>query len=540
MADIRIKDLTTTASSTASDDFFAADGTTNGTRKLSAYSPTFGGNATVSGTLTVSGSGTSAIGGMLKGAAATYSGNPPTGVTSAFQVDVENATTRDVLSFGDASRAGLLRGYHDGSGGIRWQFGRYAGGAYDEYARFEGTTAANGKLLIYGTTASTTTSSGALVVGNGTSGGLGVGGSIYLGGSIISESAAATFQMQGTGNTTGVKTINLLRSDGLDTLTIGLTGTAYAGVLNAGGLGNNEGYIYNAAPFRVFIGATSTNRFDFTSSQFKINPTTASNSTSSGALVIGNGTQGGLGVGGNAYIGGDLVVPGQGKAINAQGYFLFKGAYCNIFSRGTSGGWGTGIVFHSSNTDPSASIVHDPTTGDLTLYTNATASNYASTDRALLINTSKQVQVLSSTNSTGIASGALLVSGGVGVAGAVYAGGNIDASGGADFTSVAASFARISTVAAAPRLTLVRSGSTSNRRAFDIINNQDGLISMRFVNDDLSASTLAATISYTGDFRITGTLQVGNTYASGAPTATGYIVIKDSTGTSYKIPAVAL
>jgi hypothetical protein len=35
-------------------------------------------------------------------------------------------------------------------------------------------------------------------------------------------------------------------------------------------------------------------------------------------------------------------------------------------------------------------------------------------------------------------------------------------------------------------------------------------------------------------------LQLGNAYASGAPTATGYIVIKDSTGTSYKIPAVAL
>jgi len=55
MADIRIKDLTTTASSSASDDFIAVDGTTNGTRKLNAFSPTFGGNATVTGTLTVSG-----------------------------------------------------------------------------------------------------------------------------------------------------------------------------------------------------------------------------------------------------------------------------------------------------------------------------------------------------------------------------------------------------------------------------------------------------------------------------------------------------
>lgn len=50
MSNIRIKDLTTTAATTASDDFVAVDGTTNGTRKLNAYSPTFGGNLTVSGT----------------------------------------------------------------------------------------------------------------------------------------------------------------------------------------------------------------------------------------------------------------------------------------------------------------------------------------------------------------------------------------------------------------------------------------------------------------------------------------------------------
>ena len=50
MADIRINALATTAASTASDDFVAVDGSANGTRKLNAYSPTFGGNLTVSGT----------------------------------------------------------------------------------------------------------------------------------------------------------------------------------------------------------------------------------------------------------------------------------------------------------------------------------------------------------------------------------------------------------------------------------------------------------------------------------------------------------
>jgi hypothetical protein len=56
MSNIRIKDLTTTAATTASDDFVAVDGTTNGTRKLNAFSPTFGGNLTASGgSITVSG-----------------------------------------------------------------------------------------------------------------------------------------------------------------------------------------------------------------------------------------------------------------------------------------------------------------------------------------------------------------------------------------------------------------------------------------------------------------------------------------------------
>jgi hypothetical protein len=50
MPEIRINNIPTTATSTASDDFFAIDGSNNNTRKISAYSPTFGGNLTVSGT----------------------------------------------------------------------------------------------------------------------------------------------------------------------------------------------------------------------------------------------------------------------------------------------------------------------------------------------------------------------------------------------------------------------------------------------------------------------------------------------------------
>jgi filamentous hemagglutinin len=78
MADIRINSLPTTASASSSDDFLALDGATNGTRKLNAFSPTFGGNATVGGTLTA--------GGLIK---STASGGleiaPSTTTNSAYQ-----------------------------------------------------------------------------------------------------------------------------------------------------------------------------------------------------------------------------------------------------------------------------------------------------------------------------------------------------------------------------------------------------------------------------------------------------------------------
>ena len=162
MPDIRIKDLTTTASTTASDDFFAADGTTNGTRKLSAYSPTFGGNATVGGTLTVSGSA----------------------LTVAYASD-----------YGFAKISGLNGGYTDffasngttrnGSVGCETAGEMYLGTRVNRpiYTLVNNSVVAtqtSATLTLAATTASTSTSSGALVVGNGTSGGLGVGGARNL------------------------------------------------------------------------------------------------------------------------------------------------------------------------------------------------------------------------------------------------------------------------------------------------------------------------------------------------------------------------
>jgi len=184
MADIRIKDLTTTASSTASDDFIAVDGATNGTRKLNAYSPSFGGNATVGGTLTVNNS-------FGVGAAPTSSW-----ASGYYALEVGNTSTRRAALFanGDNNFWLVSNAYFDGS-----SFKRFAASSATGYEQVNGehkwsyaasgsagasisfttgmTLNSSGNLQIAATTASTSTSTGALVV----SGGVGVAGALYVG-----------------------------------------------------------------------------------------------------------------------------------------------------------------------------------------------------------------------------------------------------------------------------------------------------------------------------------------------------------------------
>jgi len=162
MADIRIKDLATLESASLTGDVFVIDGTT-GTRKLSAFSPSFGGNATVTGTLTVSGKAASS--GYV------YAG----GTLSAFE------SAAGIYSY--YSGGGVIGAYSDSSG-------TRAAMTIDGTTlslRPNGVTAdrllidSNGitakAVTVSGTTASTSTSSGALVV----SGGVGVAGAVNAG-----------------------------------------------------------------------------------------------------------------------------------------------------------------------------------------------------------------------------------------------------------------------------------------------------------------------------------------------------------------------
>ena len=172
MADIRIKDITTTASSTASGDFFVIDGTT-GTRKVNAFNPTFGGNATVTGTLTVNG----AVNGIVANGAGIslntdYSASVRFFDGATVKWWIYKLSSDENLYFRDMVNARMQ---------LQMLPGATSSTAISTF---------NSRLEVTSTTASTTTSTGALVIGNGTSGGLGVGGAINAGGDITAPTTA--------------------------------------------------------------------------------------------------------------------------------------------------------------------------------------------------------------------------------------------------------------------------------------------------------------------------------------------------------------
>jgi len=302
MADIRIKDLTTTASSTASDDFIAVDGTTNGTRKLNAFSPTFGGNATVTGTLTVNGSGT--YGSINMPSATTLGAGLAFGTDITIYRNFANqlSTTAYALT-GGVSGAGYFSIIASGSSVLTFNNGNgesFRVGASRGVNIGDTADVAAGSLKVSGTTASTTTSTGALVVGNGTSGGLGVGGAASIGGPILVGTSSDVY-LSRTG--AGVLDLRSASTPGtIGRLDINGSTSAAVGFRQTG----SRDWFITAESFELRVSClTAASIFAFNSgTPVAMRDSTASTSTSSGALVV----SGGVGVAGAIYAGGNITI----------------------------------------------------------------------------------------------------------------------------------------------------------------------------------------------------------------------------------------
>ena len=290
------------------------------------------GNATVGGTLTVSGAvtGPTTTDLTLRGGSAGASLLLGQGTNGGFTftpagtgfVKLNTQATTALQISGDANGSSIISGNTALTGpklltlqGSNIVF--FIGGL-GEVGRFTttsgnlligGTTdiSGSGGLKVFGTTASTSTSTGALVVGNGTSGGLGVGGAINAGGNIKSSVSAsgASGGVLLAENTAAAATGNQASvffptSTGASTYwqLIGRQNSATANDQTLrvvfGGVAQHT--YFNASDLSVQSGIT-----------LKVLATTASTSTSSGALVV----SGGVGVAGSIYAGGQIYSTGS-------------------------------------------------------------------------------------------------------------------------------------------------------------------------------------------------------------------------------------
>jgi hypothetical protein len=403
MPNIRIKDIPTTASATSSTDFIAIDGATNGTRKLSADSPVFSGNVTVNGgtvgtaastNLTLAGgsSGASLVLGQGATGRASFNGaqingsNPFT--ASLIDVAAVAANVGSGIGFGGkytgstdtlwAGIAGLKENATDGEfGGFLSLYSRANGGTMSERLRLTsggnvligGTTdiTGSGGLKVFGTTASTSTTTGALQV----AGGISSQGNIYAAGvgnfgSNVEVGAAPNVPQGGRSLSTvattsyGYLEIGSNRADADATAYGALTFSngsavdfankqlAQISVFTDGATAGQRGgkITFGTKP----NGGITTLALTIDSSQNAtfagraiVNSTTASTSTTTGALQVA----GGVGVAGALF---------AGQQVTCSRPFMSTGAItANMTSAGGVGFSGGSANFYSFGADTSTS-----------------------------------------------------------------------------------------------------------------------------------------------------------------------------------------
>ena len=216
MADIRIKDLATTATTTASDDFMAVDGTTNGTRKMNAAAPAFLTSVTTPSLTSPAGNNLT-LGTGTSGAAITVlsaSNNVGIGtITPASLVELKAAAgslhqrftdnTTGVIGFiGGAN--GILSGAGANTMAVRAENGLFLSGAGNTNAHL--VLNSSSQVLIGTTDATGLTGAGGLKIASSTAGSAGAGALVVTGGLSAGNNGNASYfgGAVAIGNTVGV------------------------------------------------------------------------------------------------------------------------------------------------------------------------------------------------------------------------------------------------------------------------------------------------------------------------------------------------
>jgi hypothetical protein len=314
-------------------------------------------------------------------------------------LDVKVGTTLSVANATEASSS--TTGAVQIAGGVGIAKRLYVGGGIQNTAigssvantaAFTSLTA-NGAVTFTQNTASTTTSTGTLVV----SGGVGVTGAVNAGLSstfnglsstnttlISPANAAVTISPTGTGTVTiapaTLGTINNM-SIGATTASTGrFTNTTITGTLTAGGVTGTNGQVLVstgtgiqwatsssiangtsnvsvALNGNITITRSGTLITTFSNTNVNIPVSTASSSTSTGALTV----TGGVGIGGQLTLGGNLITAGLAAfgttSIDPDSYASYSGGFGNIAD---GSGWGSrGLFVHGGGAGDAAAIGHN-------------------------------------------------------------------------------------------------------------------------------------------------------------------------------------
>jgi len=282
MADIRIKDLASTATTTASDDFMAVDGTTNGTRKMNAAAPAFLTSVTTPSLTSPASTNLTLTSGLV----GTNKVNFPDTLTAS-------SSTAGAVTIGNGTAATNVA---IGGGNIN-AGGTITGGSSVNLTN--GSVNSTGDL--------------ALTVGAPGSNYLRLNGPIY---SAITNTGTLTHEFINNSNTASAATEVKISSGGASALGAWLNITD-TGALNwVNGTLRSQGYFVlgsNGALSSTTshgIRINTTNDVTIPNGTLTVSDTTASTSTTTGALVIGNGSAGGLGVGGASVFGSTATFAG--------------------------------------------------------------------------------------------------------------------------------------------------------------------------------------------------------------------------------------
>jgi hypothetical protein len=244
---------------------------------------------------------------------------------------------------------------------------------------------------IQSTTNSTSTTTGALKV----IGGVGIGGNLYVGGTI-------------NGNITGT-----------------VIGTASTATNIAGGAANQIPY-QSAAGATTFNSGLTFNGTTFTATNIVVPGTTASTSTTTGALQV----RGGVGIGGGMYVGSDINIPiASGNLIFGNSSLGSFGSPSIVLGRAFTGDSNIisanyGTVYGGVNTG--LRILANGS-GAIDLVTYDGGWGVTGQGIGLRVKPNRDVQLFGTSASTSTTTGALQVVGGVGIGGDLYVGGVVTA-----------------------------------------------------------------------------------------------------------------